>query len=203
MSTSRATLPTSRRNRQRGMTLIEILVVSALLLALLGTVNAVLSLSLHTYKPSLNYIDAQQQAMRAIRKITRELADAAENSITTDSVGVVFVSGRGTDDLFHFDSAGQVLWQRYVCYYVDVVDGTNKILRKEIDITPTTTVPDPVAYTPTQMQALTSVTATTVCQDVTSLTLTTGDPVQVEVSIYLDEDDGHQITLRGGTSLGN
>jgi type II secretory pathway pseudopilin PulG len=128
------------------MSLLELLVVAALLLVLFGLVYAFLVPGLRAWRRSESASHAQQQCLTVVSTVVREfqfahpeltrvIADASDDGqghrLHHDAV--VFVSsidGRGGDQA---DGAGDTLWQSIVYIYQDAESGQVRMRHVAID----------------------------------------------------------------------
>lgn len=124
-----------RHGRRRGALLVEALISAFLLVVLLLVVlgSFVQSLQYHAQYDDANALT--QRAVIASTRIRNELVDANRQSVHFDVTppGIVFATPRGADGQYRYDlTTGDLLWRRYVCYYVDIA--RQRLVRKEEDI---------------------------------------------------------------------
>ncbi len=128
------------RRSRRAFTLIELVVYAALLGMLMTALYFVLTSVLRSFKEEQTATDLQSSAQVAVAQLRMDLGDSHAASIVTNSnpSAVIFPSPRDLNDLFSWDSAGNIFWWSWVCYYQD---SSNNLWRKSITITPTSTPP--------------------------------------------------------------
>lgn len=177
--------------------MVEMLTYSALLVMLFGLVYSVLSLSLSYYRQAEDSGGLQNEAMVGLNRLMGEMAGAPATCISADSNGVVFLSARTSSGGFTFDSGGNLQWQRYVCYYLDTVDGRKVLRRKEKALTATATLPTSLP-TVASLKSDGSLKAQTVALDIDSLTVTVGATTEVKLTASSDRFNGSSVALGGG-----
>lgn len=95
-------------------------------------------------------IRMQQSILNAFSKISMEMSKSDDSSVTlaSDNTGAYFLSPINDDGSYEFDSSGNILWQKWVCYYTrDDDDGKKKLIaRKEEDIDPPSAHPGACPY---------------------------------------------------------
>lgn len=133
------------RNNSRGsgFTLVEVIVAGFLLVFVLFYSSSMLVASLGYQAVQQNQTDLQRSAMDVLTKLADELSEASPYSVKSETspAGIIFSSPRDEMGRFVFDNSALVLWQRYICYYVDTnATGEPCLVRKESAFTPTTTV---------------------------------------------------------------
>jgi hypothetical protein len=130
---------------RRGTTLIEGIVYFCLFGTVLSCVYWVLIASLRYYNIADSSVQLQQDALNATSDFTRELCESMAGSIydengsvpgsTTFSNSIIFVSPRKQDGTYSYDSNRNLMWCKWVCYYVDTTDSC--LYKKEYYFTPT------------------------------------------------------------------
>jgi hypothetical protein len=116
----------------RGVTFVELLIYCVLLLLIIAAVYASFSIARDYYAAAQIETEAQQAAIDASLGVSQELAHAARNSIVLSEspAGVVFLSAKTDQGPFlHDQTTGALLWQRWVCIYLDT--GTHELKRVE------------------------------------------------------------------------
>ena len=127
--------------RKRAFTLVEILVYSLLLLMILAGIYGAFSLSRDYFSVVRTSTEVNQEAMKALLGLERELSNAAPKTIATSSnpPGVRFLSALPTDNKpFAHDEHGKLLWQRWMVIYLDQ---KGQLALKSQDIAPSATLP--------------------------------------------------------------
>ncbi|MGE0494080.1 MAG: PilW family protein [Vulcanimicrobiota bacterium] len=129
--------------RADAFTLPEVMVAGSLMLLVLGAVlrlmiagNAYLSLQ-------EGRTELQKDVTLAFLWMSRELRETDADSIQVAPDGAVFASPRDFSGEVKFDSAGRMLWQKYICYYVEEVAGKPCLVRKAVAISPPAVSPPP------------------------------------------------------------
>jgi prepilin-type N-terminal cleavage/methylation domain-containing protein len=113
------------RRKRKAVTLVEVLVASALFSICLTTVWMMVSAGALYLRTSDSVTQMQAQAVRALGVMVREFPDtdpgATCNSTTLPGVsGIAFPSPRDpATGIVDYDSVGRMLWPGYVCYYLD------------------------------------------------------------------------------------
>ena len=118
----------------RGTTLIEALVYTALFGLVLSCIYWVLIASMRYYHIANDSIELQQNGLVALSTITQELSESQANSIYSfsDPDGIIFASPRNSSNQFTYGSLTQKLqWSKWVCYYVGSNGGNNYLYKKE------------------------------------------------------------------------
>ena len=142
---------------RRGATLLELLIVMALMGILIVAVGYLMRAGHTYYFGSIESLDLQQQSLFGISRISNEICDTNINGVQsypdplpTDPVGqpnsgLVFPSPRGLAGNFQYDNAGRILWQTFVCYYITDLPTRKALVKKVVPIPsgPQITVPDP------------------------------------------------------------
>ena len=77
-------------------------------------------------------VEVYQQALRASTRISYDLGTGSQASFVHDTEGFALASARPPSGPFQIDSTGQILWQKYVFYYIE----DEVMYRGEIPIDP-------------------------------------------------------------------
>lgn len=116
--------------RARGMTLIEVLVSSAVGLIVLASIATLLARGLNAWAVGQRRAAAQQSGLLAMHLMTCELQLSDIKSVTiyptADMPGLTaisFLSG-AKDGAMQHDPYGEILWQKFVVYYFDTATAT-------------------------------------------------------------------------------
>lgn len=167
--------------RFRGLTLIETIVYSVLLLIVLGITFAVLIASMRNYHIYLGLTEVEQGAATANSRLAWELVEANPGAIAADSTGIVFVSPRDANGNVQM-SGGSIVWPKLVCYYLDEINGVNCLVRKEETLTPpqTGTPSVPSGRTPSWFKTA-ALDQQIIARHVASLDVTLGYPIKLAV----------------------
>ncbi len=137
------------RDGRRGATLIEALVCAVLFGVLLSATFAVLILGLRSYRTHLAMADLERDASTALGRAAAEVAESGASTVRVDAAppGIVFASPRDAEGTVRLDADGHMLWQKWVCVYVDGA----RLLRKERPLdAPQTVEPSPTSCESTQ-----------------------------------------------------
>jgi len=137
-----------RHNRMSwptGFTLIETILYLTILLLAMSAIYGVLMGTHRYFQIADSSVEVERSAHVAMRGLTSELAESNATPIIWDSStnpgpGIIFPSIRSTTGTVSYNTAGKILWQKFVCYYVDT-GSPQKLTRKEVGITATATVP--------------------------------------------------------------
>lgn len=174
-----------RLSRRPAFTLVETLIHSVLLLLLLGGVVTALILGSRNFRMVEALADVQREAAAAGAALRQELAETrgASVAVGTSPAGVVFLSPRpdGTGPWL-VDADGSLLWQRWVCYYLDTRNGVPVLLRKERKLNSPTANPPTTTLTTADFRADSSV-ARVVARWVAALQVTAGSPLEVRLEV--------------------
>lgn len=131
---------------RRAISLLELMVTMVIMLLIVGGIYALMSYGLTYYQTSQATLDLQQQGLQVLQRLGRECSESSKYSVlsSTSPQGVMFASPRDAVGSFWFDEQSTILWQRLVAYYVDNLNQTSCLLRKEMALpSPTTTPPQP------------------------------------------------------------
>lgn len=136
--------------RDKGFTLLELVVYSAILSLALSSIYGILIGTVQNFYAANANIEVQQGAQSALNRLAQELKEASSSSSSitiVSGVGIVFLSARDSNNKIQYDSSsGLLLWQKRICYYLDTDPSTGSgseyaLFRKEETFTPTTTPP--------------------------------------------------------------
>jgi hypothetical protein len=108
--------------RAGGLSLVEVIVFSAILLGLLTVLSAFLIRGKEYFRQTESYALAQREASKVIRQVTTDLYRATEEHFTLESGQVSFLSSMPDSDEAPVDFdpvSGGTRWQRWVCYQHD------------------------------------------------------------------------------------
>jgi hypothetical protein len=184
-----------------------VLLVYSLLLGFLMTgIYAAFSISQLFYESAQGATTAQQEAIKALNAAIRLLSEGRAATLATSSggpAGLRLLSARTATGAFQHDSAGELLWQRWSCLYLDSSSGT-LVLKEQPLTTPTTVIPSP-APTVAALAANSALTARTVARDVKALSfpsVAAGEvAVQVTVETRTRKFGANQVILDGRLTL--
>jgi len=127
-----------------GVTLIEIVVASAISLVVLGLILLLFVPVKLSCITGDSKAEVNMNAFRSLSRMTGELRGSTISSVTYDLSAVPtvpsaisFLSPYDRYGRFITDTTGKAVWQSYIIYYIP--SGTNRLLRKTVTITPTST----------------------------------------------------------------
>lgn len=179
--------------RPRGVTLVETLIHSSLMLLLLGGIVAVLILGMRSFRKVEAETEVQREIAAAVAALRTELVETRAASIATGTspTGVIFLSPRPDAGAWTHSSAGKLLWQRWVCFYVETRNGVPTLLRKEKKLSAPTAIPPSNTWRTSDFSGDAS-RARVVARNVKGLKVTGTDPVNVEVEVELTSGVGRK-----------
>ncbi len=135
------------RQVQSGTTLVEMLVVLAIVSVIVVSVGLLIRTGVDYYLYSTEQVEVQRQGLFSLTRLSRELAPTNFDSVAVYSApvsGIVFASPRDALGTFQRDGSGRIIWTKLICYYVADFNGRSTLLRKEeLLATPAVEVPDP------------------------------------------------------------
>lgn len=125
------------KSSRRATTLLELLISMSLMVLIFGAVAAILIKGMAYLRSNQSALDAQRGALITMNKVSREIERTNMRFLYGQDGGFSFSDPFGGKDDpalditpgFHSDSNGSLLWQRYVCYYLDNV--THNLYRRE------------------------------------------------------------------------
>lgn len=181
------------RSRSRGVTLVETLIHSSLMLLLLGGIVAVLILGTRHFRMVEAVAEVQREMAAAVGSLRQELAETRSASILAGAgpTGVIFLSPRTDSGVWAHNSTGKLLWQRWVCFYVETRNGVPTLLRKEKKLSAATATPPTNTWRTSDFSGDTS-RARVVARHVKGLQVTGSQPVTVEVEVELTSGVGRK-----------
>jgi hypothetical protein len=140
--------PQGTRGRSPAATLLELIIVMALMGLLLGAVGYMMRYAHDYYFGTLESLDLQQQSLFGISRLSGDLTDSNfttvrryDDPLPTDppgrpNSGLVVPSPRDLAGAYQFDDAGRIKWTTFVCYYVENIPGGRKALVKKVTPVP-------------------------------------------------------------------
>ena len=134
----------NRPSGSAGLTLIELMISMALAALLMTSVYAVLKAAVRYYLNSNKAVDVQQSALLATSAVSTELMETNMGAILEDITAdrfVTFGSPRDVRGEVPATTDGQMLWQKYICYWAEAEGEISALFRKEEPFTPTPDVP--------------------------------------------------------------
>lgn len=125
-----------------GTTLVELLIYSVLLILILGAIYASYGIARDYYSAAQVETQTQQAALDAGLSVSQELNQACAKALVSSDTpsALLFLSAKTDSGLFEHDATtGELLWQRWVCIYLDTQN--NQLLCVESKLVPSTTTP--------------------------------------------------------------
>lgn len=126
---------------RKGFTLPEILVYSVLLLMFVTAVYGSFSLSRDYFSSMSAISEVQQEAMKGVLAVERELnhAEPSTIAISTSPVGVRLLSALPAEgQVFQHTEQGELLWQQWVVVYLN---SEGQLVAKRSPINPASALP--------------------------------------------------------------
>lgn len=181
--------------RISGITLIEIVVASAISLVVLGLILLLFVPVKLSCITGDSKAEVNMNAYRSLSRMTEELRGSTISSVTYDLAAVPtvpsaisFLSPYDRYGRFITDSTGKAIWQSYIIYYIP--SGTNRLLRKTVTITPTSTAS---RLTLAELKSRLDGTGDTAAFDASSFTISP----KSAYSTYVDISIGTELTYSG------
>ena len=189
-------VPITRRGLTcRGLTLVETMISMALMSLAVTTVYSLFSMFLANSRAISAQAELEGSAHAAMARMTADLADSKATTISlgTAPVGVVLLSPRDGNDRLQRDDAGNLLWQRWVCYYLDA--GSHTLVRATIPLAAATISPPPNPYTTSSF--LSQGTRRVVARGISSMLLTGSNPINLTATFVTSVSTANdlQVTL--------
>lgn len=138
--------------RRKGLTLSELMIYIALAGIVLTGVFGVLTGSMRYYRQTRRMTEMYSDALIILSNVSNDISETTGNSVSMDSSGtsawIAFASSKTvTTGTFSFNSDGDVLWEKWVAYYIETdTDGTKKLVRKEIPFSSSAVSPGKAPY---------------------------------------------------------
>ena len=162
--------------KNRGMTIPELMIYSVLIGLVLTGIYGILTSSMKYYRITEVRSDLQQNAILAVSGILGDMMGTPRSTITMSTStpqGVFFVSSRKSDGNHEFDSSGLLIWQKWVCYYLESnSSGSFNLVKKEVALTTPSSTPGLPPYTSVTQFAAASLQKHTVAKDIQSMAIT-------------------------------
>ncbi|MBX3169571.1 MAG: prepilin-type N-terminal cleavage/methylation domain-containing protein [Candidatus Eremiobacteraeota bacterium] len=123
--------------KRSGTTLLELLISMAIMGLIFASVAAILFKGMGYLRSNQSALDAQRGALLTLNKLSREIERTNMRFLYCQDGGVSFADPfGGVDDPalditagFHSDAQGRLLFQRYICYYMN--NTTHTLSRRE------------------------------------------------------------------------
>lgn len=128
----------TERHKQRGTTLLELILVMGISAIIMVSVGYLIRSGVDYYFYSTTQLEVQRNSLLSLSILTQELSGSVYEGIYTDNnapnPGFIFAISKGLGGGPKRGGSGNLLWTTLVCYYVDTVDGTSMLIRKEEDL---------------------------------------------------------------------
>ncbi|MDQ7822337.1 MAG: hypothetical protein RDV48_06040 [Candidatus Eremiobacteraeota bacterium] len=122
--------------KSTGTTLVELMVYMTLFSCVLSCVYWVLITSMRYYNVADASVDLQSQAMRGMATLTQDLSETTSMSVydldASTPKGIIFASPRNSQKKYTYNAYNELLWKRWVCYYIGSNKGVSYLYRKEV-----------------------------------------------------------------------
>ncbi len=129
----------------------ELVVSSALMLMLMGSLVAILNSSSRYFLSMTNASDVQRACLLASNRVASEMAEGNLQAILESAVdkGVVFASPRDRNGQILFDpNTRELLWHQFVCFYIENHGETGRLRRQNEFFAPQREAPLPTRGIP-------------------------------------------------------
>lgn len=157
------------------------------------------------YNTHVMALEVQQQAIQATRWLSQELEEGSYQSIvnlTTPTSAVIFGSPRDLDGKLKIEDE-VLLWQKFVCYYTDKINGKPVLRRGELLFEKAAKAPPPVPDSFALSTFKDSKSKDRImARHIESVSVTVSDSAEVEVFANLD-DGAFTLKLKTNVEMGN
>ena len=139
-----------KRSGLRGLSLVEMMIYMTLLVLIAGSALIVVVMANRFFNSTIDNNAVQREAQITMLRISHELEESKQGKVLVEPEGIIFLSPRTKKEEFNYDYGGDglLVWQKWVCYYVDSQGGKQKLCRAEAYLKdPTTDPPDPTLTT--------------------------------------------------------
>jgi prepilin-type N-terminal cleavage/methylation domain-containing protein len=194
---------------QKGMTLVEIMIYSALVGIILTGVYATLIFSMRYFKTINTLSSLQDSVLVTLSKMEMEMSETRAASITiseSNPPGVMFPTLKNLQGNYTF-SGGQVLWQAWTCYYLQKNDeeSYNLVMKKVNLSSPRTGNPgEPPFPSVAAFAASSSAPPLLVSRNVNMLKVTPGSTIynyRISITAECNEDKSKPNKITAETEL--
>lgn len=125
------------------------MVSAALMSVVMTCIYLLLTAGMRYHKATAASLEMQQDTLLAILTLSRELSESNPRTLAKYSApqGLLFASPRDDANNVWVEPSGLIRWPKFICYYVDTINGTPCLLRKEqyMDDPDLHTDPPPIA----------------------------------------------------------
>jgi prepilin-type N-terminal cleavage/methylation domain-containing protein len=126
------------RHSRRGATLLEMIIVLGISAIIMVSAGHLIRTGVDYYFYSTTQLDVQRSSLLSMSILTQELTGSTREGLYTDNnpphPGFVFAISRDADGGPRRGAGGNLLWTTMVAYYIDDVDGTTMLMRKDFDL---------------------------------------------------------------------
>ncbi len=190
---------------KRGLTLIETMIASAILLMMLTAIYQTLVLGLRFYDKTRDAAEIQQEGLRVVAQLERAVQSANAVSVEVFPAplpspadpampALAFVSAETNHGFFEADANGAPNWQKSVMFYCQPKSpGLFKLFRSEIAIVPATPIAPPLAAV---TAFLGSSSQTVLSESVSGVQFGDSSSVVISVSLISPRKNGITISTR-------
>lgn len=176
----------------KGLTLPEVLISTGILGIVLLGVYSLLIFSLKWNQKMKDTVSVYHQVTRATTRIKSDLNTGSSASFIYEVDGMAFASARPPAGPYQLDGSGQLLYYKYVLYYLD--NGT--LYRNEVALPSPTVAP---AATPdlTTLRGQMTGQGQTMAENVTNLEISPGSGASFKFKVTGDQTpDSNSITMQ-------
>jgi prepilin-type N-terminal cleavage/methylation domain-containing protein len=190
---------------QNGLTLIETMIASAILLMMLTAIYQTLVLGLRFYDKTRDAAEIQQEGLRVVAQLERSIQSANSASLEVfpaplpspadpSMPALGFVSAETNNGFFQSNAAGAPTWQKSVLFYCQPKSpGLFKLFRSEIPILPATPTAPPL---PAVGSFFSGPSQTMLSESVSGVQFGDSSSVLITVSLISPRKNGITITSR-------
>ena len=187
------------------MSLIEIIVVMALLSGLLLGTHQLLQSGIRYFNESMDSLEVQKEGLVALSRLSSELQASNFDKIHSDPgpiQGLVFPSIYDASDDFYTDTDGRLMWRSIRCYHRGTLaDGTEVLYKKSaaLPMGDTSTPPDPYGFASPFTVAFfnTQSADQVVARNVDDFLITMGtDIIEFDLTISLSRKNTSSMTIK-------
>ena len=123
----------SLKKRNRGASLVEIVIVMLIMTLILGATHSFLSSGVFFYRNTVQSLEVQQQALVGLTLMASEMENSNLDKIVLDGDAVILPSVVAGDGSRLTTENGNQLWQSFVCFLPMVIDEDNTLLVRKHD----------------------------------------------------------------------
>lgn len=112
-------MPWNKRSRSSGLTMIEIMVVSGIMLLLMLVLTSIYVRGSRVWLKVDRETELLREIQVAMRYLERDITTGNPRGLTRGNNALAFLSCQDADRQIHFNDRGQPIWQKFVVMYVD------------------------------------------------------------------------------------